>query len=87
MSAPDVRTPGGNRANAGESTESTAIIAPDDDWGNAAIERVTTALELAGFSVHRLEGAAFLVCKWGLTKHCPDARTLAGFAHQVGARA
>jgi hypothetical protein len=86
MNAPDVRTPGGNRADAEESQPTAAIVAPADEPGNAAIDRITDRLELAGFAVRRLDGDGFLVTKWGgLSKHCPDARVLAGFAEQVGA--
>lgn len=63
-----------------------AIVAPTDESGNAAIDRITDRLELAGFAVHRLEGDAFLVMKeGGLSRHyCPDARVLAAVAEQVG---
>ena len=78
------RTPGGNRANAEESTD--RIIAPDGAGGNdKPVAALMARLVLAGFAVHRLDGGGFLVCRWGQVRHCPDARTLDGFAHQVGA--
>ncbi len=40
---------------------------------------------IAGFAVHRMADDGYLVCRWNLSKHCPDVRTLAAFAKQVGA--
>jgi hypothetical protein len=43
------------------------------------------AFALRGFSVHRAEDG-YIVCRWGLTKVCPDLRTLTAFATHVGAQ-
>lgn len=66
-----------------------SVQADDDDACNApAVAPIIARLTAAGFCVSRLEGGGFLVSRWqAMTKHCPDARALAGFAHQVGARA
>jgi hypothetical protein len=39
---------------------------------------------LAGFEVHRLEGGAFLVCRWNQARHCGDVDALSAFARMVG---
>jgi hypothetical protein len=43
------------------------------------------AFALRGFSVYRSEDG-YIVCRWGLTKVCPDLRTLTAFAAHVGAQ-
>jgi hypothetical protein len=87
MNGPNAKAPGVASAEGlQEHHLPTAILTSTDETGNAAIDRITDRLELAGFAVHRLDGDAFLVTKWnGLSRHCPDARVLAGFAEQVGA--
>jgi hypothetical protein len=89
MNAPNAKAPGFARSEGLQEHHlpTAAIVAPADESGNAAIDRITDRLELAGFAVRRLDGDAFLVTtKWGcLSRHCPDARVLAGFAEQVGA--
>jgi hypothetical protein len=86
IAAPEMQTPGCNLASAEENTENIASVPPADDSGNAAVNRITDRLERAGFVVHRLASEGWLVSRWGKSKHCPDPRTLAGFAHQVGVR-
>jgi hypothetical protein len=86
MNAPNAKAPGLSAEGLQNHHLPSAIVAPADESGNAAIDRITDRLELAGFAVRRLDGDAFLVTKWGgLSRHCPDARVLAGFAEQVGA--
>lgn len=41
---------------------------------------------LLGHAVHRLADGSFLVTRWGLTRHCPDAASLAAFLATVGGR-
>ena len=42
---------------------------------------------LLGHAVHRLADGGFLVTRWGLmTRHCPDAASLAAFLATVGGR-
>lgn len=60
------------------------VLADEDDL--PAI-RLSLQLALAGFKVHTLPEGGFIICRWGLSKHCPDVRTLGAFARQVGAKA
>lgn len=74
-------------ANQENSESALSVPLADDACNGRAIATLSARLALAGFAMHRLDSGGFLVCRWGLTKHCPDTRALAGFAHQVGARA
>lgn len=47
---------------------------------------IIAKMTLAGHQVHRLEHG-FLVTRWGMSRHCPDLGSLAGFARQVGVKA
>lgn len=87
MTAPDVRTPGGNRASAEENTESTAIVAPCADACNERLTaNVIAEFAMRGHTVYELAEGGFAVTKWGLVKHVPDLRTLIAFGRQVGAQ-
>lgn len=85
MTAPEMRTPGGNLASAGESTDTAIVAHTDENCNERLTANVICAFELRGFSVHRLERESFLVVRWGLSKCCPDLRTLIAFGKQVGA--
>jgi hypothetical protein len=85
IAAPEMQTPGCNLASAEENIETNAIISPAEAC-DKSIATLSARLTTAGFAVHRLDSGGFLVCRWGMSRHCPDARTLAGFAHQVGVR-
>lgn len=65
----------------------TAKIAEAAADGDKPVSTLVARLALAGFQVHRLDGGGYLVCRWNLSRHCPDMRTLAGFAQQLGVRA
>lgn len=67
------------------SKETNAIVA-DADGSRKRIASFKAAFALGGFAVHELAGGGFLVCRWNLSKHCPDLGALAGFAKQVGVR-
>jgi hypothetical protein len=73
--------PAATGQNANENTNSAII---DDNKG---LSNLRARLALAGFAVHHLSDDGFLVCRWNLSKLCPDLRTLAAFARQVGATA
>jgi hypothetical protein len=85
MTAPEMRTPGGNLADAEENTQSEASVPPADTACNAKLtECLIDSLEASGFAVRRLDGGGFLVVCTSHSRHCPDVRALAGFARQVG---
>lgn len=50
-----------------------------------AIANQIARLALAGHQVQRLEDG-FLVRRWGMSRHCPDLESLAGFARQIGVK-
>lgn len=47
------------------------------------LANIIAQMALAGHAVHELEHG-FLVCRWGMTKVCPDLAALVGFARQIG---
>lgn len=47
------------------------------------LANIIAQMALAGHQVHRLEHG-FLVTRWGMSRHCPDLGSLAGFARQLG---
>lgn len=67
---------------AAQEMTNTEIVAAGREAGNSTAQ-LKAALELRGHVVHETGDGGFLVCKWGLAKHCPDARALAGFARQL----
>jgi len=46
---------------------------------------ITAQMAMAGHTVHKIE-SGFLVCRWGMTKVCPDLAALVGFSRQIGVR-
>ena len=48
------------------------------------LANIIAQMALVGHQVHRLEHG-FLVTRWGMSRHCPDLGSLAGFARQLGA--
>ena len=67
-------------------TTSSVSVDGDGDFCNVITARTIAAMQLRGFSVHRT-GEGFAVCRWNLSRHCPDLRTLVQFARQAGATA
>lgn len=49
------------------------------------LANIIAQMAVAGHTVHELEHG-FLVCRWGMTKVCPDLAALVGFARQLGVR-
>jgi hypothetical protein len=47
------------------------------------LANIIAQMALVGHQVHRLEHG-FLVTRWGMSRHCPDLGSLAGFARQLG---
>lgn len=83
MSAPYVRTPGGNRADADENTEKHSDFTVMEQKLRATL---IARLALVGFAVHPVDVGGFLVTKWNLSRYCGDLHSLAAFAKQVGAQ-
>ena len=70
-----------------EGTENTDIVAPAESDGKA-LATLKAQLAIAGHAVHELTGGGFVVVatRWaGLCRECPDVRSLAVFARQIGA--
>jgi len=57
------------------------IDIPDAD---KAVVTLIAQLALAGHAVHQLRGGDFIVCKYGLTRHCQDFSELQEFAKRLG---
>lgn len=55
---------------------------PTDQSKRTATLKAQFALK--GHAVHRLEGGAFLVTRWGLVRACRDLDELETFARQIG---
>lgn len=86
MSAPNVRTPGGNRADAETSTGDEAIVGdciaaskPDK-----AFATVQARAALLGVELVQLGDGTFLVKKWGLFRTLETAADVERFLRQVG---
>ncbi len=63
----------------------TPIVA-DDESVDKIKWTLVAKFALVGFAVHELAEGGFLVCKWNLSRHCPDLPALMAFARQVGAQ-
>lgn len=93
MSAPEKRTPRmAAWANAIERTETHGSVAPAGDVckeepapHEKVLATLSAALALRGHQVHTLASGDFLVCRWGLSRVCPDLTTLRALARQIGA--
>ena len=51
-----------------------------------AIATQIARLALAGHAVHKGQSGDYLVCKFGMTKHCSDFAELAAFAQKLGVK-
>ena len=49
-----------------------------------ATATVIAQFALAGHAVHKGSAQDFIVCKFGMTRHCKDFAALQAFAKQVG---
>lgn len=83
MSTPHkANCPGG----AGQSAERNAdpqIVAGDVEQ-RKSLATIVARFALRGHSVHQLSEGGFLVCRHGLSKHCPDMPSLVHFARVTG---
>jgi hypothetical protein len=70
-----------------EESQSARIFSVEEIPGNAAKRLATlkAVLALRGHEVLALDGGAFLVARWGLTRRCADLTELHDFAQQIGA--
>lgn len=75
MTAPDVRTPGGNRASA-------------EQIPNAADSKALATLQahaaLAGYELIALAEGGFLICRWGLVRECADLAEVKHVLRRMG---
>jgi hypothetical protein len=83
MAAPQMRTPGGNRASAGHEAADAAIVG-QADAEHKAEATLRAELALRGHSLHRLANGGFLVSMCSLSRELPDLRAVRQFAKQVG---
>jgi hypothetical protein len=51
---------------------------------NKAVMTLIAQLALAGHAVHQLHDGEFVVCKYGLTRHCQNFAELQEFAQKLG---
>jgi hypothetical protein len=84
----DARTPRvPAEAVAEEGSENGAIVASLASDGKA-VATLKAQLAIAGHAVHELATGGYLVVatRWaGMCRECPDVRSLAAFARQIGA--
>ena len=67
--------------NATNQRTDTCEFTPDQ----TRLANIIAQLALAGHQVHRLEHG-FLVTRWAMSRHCPDLRSLIGFARVLGVK-
>lgn len=80
MGAPDVRTPGGNPANAETQTtnkpvDSAAFEPVDQPMSHYARKRqakLQAVAALAGVALHRLDDGSWLASRWNLSRELAD---------------
>jgi hypothetical protein len=80
MTGPDVRTPGGNRANA-----EAQIRGDGESIGDAApidkrFSTLQARLALRGYALHRLAHGGYLIARHDRTSYAPDLRGVGAFA-------
>jgi hypothetical protein len=67
-------------------TKHTEILElPENERNSLPVATLVAAFVDAGHAVH-VVADGWLVCRWGMTKHCPDARALAAFGRACGVR-
>jgi hypothetical protein len=80
MTAPDVRTPGGNRANAEDNTTGDAAIISDAPSVDKRFATLQARLALRGYALHRLTCGGYLIARHDRTSYAPDLRGVGAFA-------
>ena len=86
MLAPQMKEPGGNRALGNNVTTDPMIIAQDTEPGQSDAHLYALALR-AGCHLLRLADGEFLLSKYGLSKACPDARSVRALLGPIGGAA
>lgn len=85
MNAPQkAQSPGG--AGLSAETKTDVGIVPELDKVRKIEATLMAEFAMHGHATHRLAEGGYLVCKFGMARHCPDLRGLAAFARQVGVR-
>lgn len=68
--------------NADQSTNSAIVASADESDKRRA--NLKASFALGGFAVHDLADGGFAVCRWNLSRYCPDLAALSAFARQTG---
>ena len=76
-------SPAATGLSSNENTKTQSVGATGDHC-NVIEQQTIAAMRLRGFAVHAAD-EGFLVCRWNLSRHCPDLRALVAFARQAGA--
>lgn len=84
MTPPDVRTPGGNRANAEDTSTLNGAIVADLDAARKSFVTMQARLALRGYALHELSCGGFLIGRHDTTAHCSDLHEVARFLRQIG---
>jgi hypothetical protein len=101
MTAPEVRTPDGNRANADQATRddsdsATSIAAllrpakPHEADTAKTIATLRARFALAGWCLHSVndhDGESYHAVRWGHVRALPDLAAVEEFAQRVGVKA
>ena len=83
---PDVRTPGGNRANVEHEVADTLIVT-DFDADRKAYMTLRARYALVGVALVELSDGSLLATRWNLCKPLPDATAAHRFLRQIGGAA
>ena len=81
MTAPEVRTPGGNRADAQQETTDRPIV-PEAE--RKRFETMRAAAALSGVQVYRLGDGSYLLTRWNMHRELPDLDAVAGLLRRMG---
>ncbi len=86
MIARDVRTPGGNRANAEDTRAGLAIVGQAGDERKEFASAAALAAQ-AGCTLHELSSGGYLLGRWSMCREVPDLRAVhALLARMTGVR-
>lgn len=83
MSAPQKAQSPGATGQSAERNADPQIVAGDVEQ-RKSLANIIARFALRGHSVHQLSEGGFLVCRHGLSKHCPDMPSLVHFARVTG---
>lgn len=91
MTAPDVRTPGGNPANAetqtthqpADSAASEPVAQPMSHYARKRQARLQAVAAIQGVALHRLADGGWLASRWNLSRELADAE-IEGWLARMG---